>query len=160
MNVEQFRWALTDLPGDMPIVVEDSKTGWMENAALYLAPAHIDRRISGNYLYAHHRDAADNCHAVLISGFGQSDEGCVEITPQPAWPKVFDAEDDVPQRCAADDHAQHIGVADLRGMRRACRDQLGGDVCRRIDGRQHRRTVARRFAVAAEEVPTTGIIVT
>jgi hypothetical protein len=100
MNVEQLRRALADLPGDMGVVVEDSKMGWMGNAALYLAPAHIDRRISGNYIYAHHRDSsADNCHALLISCCGQSDEGFVEISPQPAWPKVIDAEAEVPQPC-------------------------------------------------------------
>ncbi len=97
MNVEQLRRVLADLPADTPIVLEDSNTGWMENAALYLAPAHIDRRVSGNYLYACHLDGADNCQALLISGFHQSDEGLVEISPHSAWPKVIDAEADVPQ---------------------------------------------------------------
>jgi hypothetical protein len=126
MNVEQLRRVLADLPGDMAIVVEDSETGWMENAALYVAPAHIDRRISGNYLYASHRDGADNCHALLISGFGQSDEDFVDISPQSAWPKVIDAEADVPQpwgsadldainpatreRCEPSDEAQSDGA--------------------------------------------------
>jgi hypothetical protein len=97
MNVEQLRRVLADLPPDTPIVLEDSKTGWMENAALYLAPAHIHRRLSGNYLYARHLEGADNCHALLISGFHQSDEGLVEISPRSVWPKVIDAEDDLPQ---------------------------------------------------------------
>jgi hypothetical protein len=97
MNVEELRRVLADLPGEMPIAVEDSKMGWMENAALYLAPAHIDRRVSGNYLYACHRDGADNCHALLISSLHQSDEAFVDITPQPRWPRVIDAEADVPQ---------------------------------------------------------------
>jgi hypothetical protein len=92
LNVEQLRRVLADLPGDMPIVIEDSRTGWMENSALYLAPAHIDRRISGNFLYARHRDDADNTHALLISAFHQSDEGVVEISRQSIWPKVIDAE--------------------------------------------------------------------
>jgi hypothetical protein len=98
MNVEQLRRVVADLPGHVPVVIEDSKMGWMENAALYLAPAHIDRRISGNYLYAHHhRDSsADNCHALLISACGQSDEGFVDISPQPGWPKMIDAEADMP----------------------------------------------------------------
>jgi hypothetical protein len=52
MNVEQLRRALADLPGEMPVVVYDSTSGWMESTALYLAPAHIDRRISGNYVCA------------------------------------------------------------------------------------------------------------
>jgi hypothetical protein len=103
MNVEQLRRVLADLPGDMPIVVDDSKMGWMENAALYLAPAHIDHCISGNYLYAHHQDGADNCHVLLTSGFSQSDEGFVEISPQSAWPKVIDAEADIPQPCGTGD---------------------------------------------------------
>jgi hypothetical protein len=102
MNVEQLRRVLADLPGDVPVVVEDSKMGWMGNAALYFAPAHLDRRISGNYIYAHHRDSSDdNCHALLISGFGQSDEGFVDISPQPAWPKVIDAEAEVQQPCGS-----------------------------------------------------------
>jgi hypothetical protein len=103
MNVEQLRRVLADLPGDMPIVVEDSKMGWMENAALYLAPAHIDHRIPGNYLYARHQDGTDNCHVLLISSFNQSDEGFVEISPQSAWPKVIDAEADIPQPCGSGD---------------------------------------------------------
>lgn len=97
VNVEQLRRVLADIPGDMAIIVEDSKMGWMENAALYLAAAHIDHRISGNYLYARHQDGADNCEALLISGCGQTDEDFVEITPQPAWPKVIDIEAEVPQ---------------------------------------------------------------
>jgi hypothetical protein len=97
MNVEQLRRVLADLPADTPIAVEDSNTGWMENVALYLAPAHIDRRISGNYLNVRHQEGADNCHALLISGFHQSDEGVVEISPRSAWPKVIDGEDDGPQ---------------------------------------------------------------
>ena len=97
MNVEQFRRVLADLPGDTPIIIEDSRVGWMENAALYLAPAHIDHRVSGNYLYARHEDGADNCEALLVSGFGQSDDGLVEITPQPARPTVIDTDAEAPQ---------------------------------------------------------------
>lgn len=93
MNVEQLRRALAGLPGEIPIAVEDSKMGWIQNAALYLAPAHVDRRVSGNFLYARHRDGADNCSALLISGLHQSDEGCVGITAEPAWPTVIDAEE-------------------------------------------------------------------
>jgi hypothetical protein len=93
MNVDQLRRVLGGLPGDMPVVVEDSKTGWMQNAGLYVAPAHVDRRISGNYLHASHREGdADNCLALLMSGFHQSDEDFVDITPQSGWPKVIDAE--------------------------------------------------------------------
>jgi hypothetical protein len=92
MNVEQLRRALAGLPGEMPVVLGDSACGWMENAALYLAPAHIDRRISGNYLHACHLDGADNCQALLVSGFGQLDENVIDISPQLAWPKVIDAE--------------------------------------------------------------------
>lgn len=97
MNVDQLRRVLADLPGEMPIAVEDSTMGWMENTALYVAPAHIDRRVSGNYLYACHRDDTDNCHALLISSLQQSDASVVDITPQPARPTVIDGEADVPQ---------------------------------------------------------------
>jgi hypothetical protein len=97
MNVEQLRRVLADLPGDMRIVVEDSQTGWVENPALYLAPAHIDRRISGNYLYAHHLEGADNCHTLLLSGFHQSDESYVEMSPQSDFPQVIDAETEAAQ---------------------------------------------------------------
>ncbi|OBI55916.1 hypothetical protein [Mycobacterium sp. E787] len=93
MNVEELRRVLADLPGELPIAVEDSTMGWMDNAALYLAPAHIDRRVSGSYLYACHRDGADNCQALLISSLHQSDDCVVGISPEPAWPTVIDAED-------------------------------------------------------------------
>src|SRR5437588_12862170 len=92
MNVGQLRRALAHLPGEMPIAVEDSNMGWMENAALYVAPAHVDRRISGNYLYACHRDGADNCQALLISSLHQSDECVVDITPERACPEVIAAD--------------------------------------------------------------------
>jgi len=78
MNIEQLRRALADHPGHMPIVVDDSSVGWMENATLYLAPRHIDRRISDNFRYARHREGADNSHALLISAFHQSDGGFLE----------------------------------------------------------------------------------
>jgi hypothetical protein len=94
MNVEQLRRALADLPGEMPVVVYDSQSGWMENAALYLAPAHIDRRVSGNFVYACHQDEADDCYALLVSGFGHYDDGFVDISPKPDWPNVIDAETD------------------------------------------------------------------
>ncbi|OBF44133.1 hypothetical protein A5787_13725 [Mycobacterium sp. 852002-50816_SCH5313054-b] len=93
MNVEELRRALAHLPGGMPIAVEDSTMGWMENAALYVAPAHIDQRVSGSYLYARHRDGADNCHALLISSLHQPDERVVDVTPKPAGPEVIAAGD-------------------------------------------------------------------
>jgi hypothetical protein len=92
MNIEQLRRILADLPGDIPVVVEDAKAGWMEGVALYLVPAHIERRISGNFVYSGHLDGADNCHALLMSAFGQHDQSVVEITPPPALPKVIDGE--------------------------------------------------------------------
>jgi hypothetical protein len=95
MNVEQLRRVLADLPGDMPVVVEDSKLGWMQNAALYVAPAHIDHCVSGNYLHARHRDDGDNCDALLMSGFGQTEPSFVDITPQAVWTKVIDVESEV-----------------------------------------------------------------
>jgi hypothetical protein len=96
MNVQELRRALAHLPGEMLIAVEDSSMGWMENAALYVAPARIERRISGNYLYASHHDRADNRYALLISGLHQSNESVVDITPEPARSQVTDA-----------DHAAH-----------------------------------------------------
>ncbi|BBX48739.1 hypothetical protein GCM10009641_02150 [Mycobacterium cookii] len=95
MNVEQLRRALAELPGDVPVVLDDCQMGWMANAGLYLAPAHLDCGITGNHLHARHRDGADNCHALLISGLGQVDPGVVDISPQIAWPEVIDVEVDV-----------------------------------------------------------------
>jgi hypothetical protein len=95
MNVEQLRRVLAEIPGDVPIVIDDCQMGWMANAALYLAPAHVDCSISGNYLRARHRDDAENCHALLISGLGQIDPNIVDITPQTAWPAVIDVEADL-----------------------------------------------------------------
>jgi hypothetical protein len=93
MNVEQLRRVLADLPGEMPVVVYDSKSGWMESTGLYLAP-HIDRRISGNYVCARHQDDADDCYALLVSGFDHFDEGFVDVFPKATWLKVIDAETD------------------------------------------------------------------
>ena len=107
MNVEQLRRVLANLPGDMPVVVEDSKMGWMQNAALYVAPAHIDHCVSGNYLHARHCDDADNCDALLMSGFGQSGGSLVEVSPQAAWATVIDVEADVCQPALGRRHEVH-----------------------------------------------------
>ena len=64
----------------------------MESTGLYLAPAHIDRRISGNYVCARHQDDADDCYALLVSGFDHFDEGFVDVFPMATWLKVIDAE--------------------------------------------------------------------
>jgi hypothetical protein len=114
VNVRELRRALAHLPGEMPIAVEDSNMGWMENAALYLAPAHVDRRRSGDYLYACHRDGADNCQALLISGLHQSDVCVVDITPEPAWPEAVDA-DDAARQTARRAARRSDGVARRRG---------------------------------------------
>ncbi len=92
MNVEQLRRVLAEIPGDMPIVLEDCQMGWMANAALYVAPAHVDCRVSGSFLRAHHLDGADNCHALLISSLGQTDQNIIDLTPQKVRPEVIDAE--------------------------------------------------------------------
>ncbi len=92
MNVEQLRRVLAEIPGDMPIILEDCQMGWMANAALYLAPAHVDCRISGNSLRARHQDGADNCHALLITSLGQTDDCIVDLTPKRLWPEIIDAE--------------------------------------------------------------------
>ncbi|SPM34612.1 hypothetical protein MRAB57_2432 [Mycobacterium rhizamassiliense] len=100
MNVDQLRRVLAELPGEMPVVLSDSKLGWMENAALYVAPAHRDRRVSGTYIYARHHAGSDNCHALLVSGFGQLDDDVVDISPQLAWPTVIDVEPEPQRSCA------------------------------------------------------------
>jgi hypothetical protein len=94
MNVEQLRRVLADIPGDLPIILEDCQMGWMANAALYVAPAHVDFRISGSFLRAHHEDGADNCHALLISSLGQTDQNVIDLTPHKVGPEVIDAEVD------------------------------------------------------------------
>jgi hypothetical protein len=94
MNVDQLRRVLAEIPGDMPIVLEDCQMGWMANAALYVAPAHVDCRISGNFLRAHHQDGADNCHALLISSLGQTDQDVIDLTPRTCLPEVIDVEVD------------------------------------------------------------------
>jgi hypothetical protein len=64
MNVDQLCRILANLPGHLPVVVEDSSAGWMQGAGLYLAPAHFDRRVSGTYLYASHQAGSDDCEAL------------------------------------------------------------------------------------------------
>jgi hypothetical protein len=92
MNIEQLRRVLADLPGDMPVIVEDSMMGWMQNTLIYSAPAHIDRRLSGTYLLAGHLNDAENCYALLISVLSQTDDDLVQITRETMWPQIIDAE--------------------------------------------------------------------
>lgn len=92
VNVEQLRRILARLPADMPVVLEDSQSGWMQNARLYIAPAHIDRHVSGNYLRARNRKGRDNFHALLISAFRQSDKVFADITPASDSLSILDAE--------------------------------------------------------------------
>jgi hypothetical protein len=95
MNVDELLRILKDLPGRLPVVVEDSSAGWMQNAGLYLAPAHFDRRISGTFLHAGHQEGPDDCQALVISAFYQSDPDYLEITGTPMWMPTIDAEVDV-----------------------------------------------------------------
>jgi hypothetical protein len=97
MNVDQLLRILTDLPGHLPVVVEDSSAGWMQGAGLYLAPAHFDRRLSGTFLYAGHQEGSDDCQALVISAFNQSNPDYFEITGPPAWTPTVDAEVDLPE---------------------------------------------------------------
>jgi hypothetical protein len=93
MDIEQLRRILARLPGDMPVVFEDSQLGWMQNARLYIAPAHIDRRVSGNYLHALNRNDRENCHALLVSAFHQPNKIFADITPESDAPKIVDVDD-------------------------------------------------------------------
>ncbi len=97
MNVDQLLRILADLPGHLPVVVEDSSSGWMQGTALYLAPAYFDRRISGTFLYEGHQEGPDDCLALVISAFNQSNPDYLEITEPPMWAPTVDAECDVPQ---------------------------------------------------------------
>jgi hypothetical protein len=103
MDVEHLRRILARLPGDMPVVLEDSQSGWMQNARLYIAPAHIDRRPSGNYLHADDRNGRDNCHALLLSGFHQPDKIIADITPDSESSRILN--DDSRTRPARRRHA-------------------------------------------------------
>lgn len=131
MNVEQLRRVLAEIPGDVPIVIDDCQMGWMANAALYLAPAHIDCCISGNYLRAQHRDGADNCHALLISSLGQIDPNVVDITPQIARPDVIDVEADIQTSCGSGSRY----VADPATPELRCDASSARPVC--VKGKSH-----------------------
>jgi hypothetical protein len=103
MNVDQMLQILKDLPGRLPIVVEDSSTGWMQGTGLYLAPAHFDHRVSGTFLHAGHQEGSDDCQALVISAFYQSNPDYVEITETPMWTPTIDAEVDLEQSRDAGD---------------------------------------------------------
>lgn len=98
MNVDQLLRVLDKLPGRLPVVVEDSSAGWMQGTGLYLAPAHFDRRISGTFLHAGHQEGPDDCQALVISAFHQSNPDYLEITDTPTWTLTIDAEADVEER--------------------------------------------------------------
>ena len=95
MNVDQLLQILKDLPGRLPVVVEDSSAGWMQGTRLYLAPAHFDHRVSGTFLHAGHEEGPDDCQALVISAFYQSNPDYLEITESPMWTPTIDAEVDV-----------------------------------------------------------------
>jgi hypothetical protein len=95
MNVDQLLQILKELPGRLPVVVEDSSAGWMQGTRLYLAPAHFDHRISGTFLHAGHEEGPDDCQALVISAFYQSNPEYLEITESPRWTPTIDAEADV-----------------------------------------------------------------
>jgi hypothetical protein len=95
MNVDQLRRNLANLPGHLPIVIEDSSAGWMQGTGLYLAPAHFDRRISGTFLHAGHQGGPDDCQALVISAFNQSNPDYLEISEPPIWMPTIDAEVDL-----------------------------------------------------------------
>jgi hypothetical protein len=95
MDVDQLLRILKDLPGRLPVVVEDSSAGWMQGTGLYLAPAHFDRRISGTFLHAGHQEGPDDCQALVVSAFYQSNPDYLEITEPPMWAPTIDVEVDV-----------------------------------------------------------------
>jgi hypothetical protein len=95
MNVDQLLRVLKDLPGCLPVVVEDSSAGWMQGAGLYLAPAHFDRRTFGTFLHAGHQEGPDDCQALVISAFHQPNPDYLEISESPMWTPTIDAEVDV-----------------------------------------------------------------
>jgi hypothetical protein len=95
MNVEQLRRILEGLPSRLPVVVEDSSAGWMQGTGLYLAPAHLDHRTSGTFLHAGHEGGPDDCQALVISAFHQSNPDYLEITESPTWTPTIDVEVDV-----------------------------------------------------------------
>ena len=92
MNVDQLLRILADLPGHLPVVVEDSSAGWMQGTGLYLAPAHFDRRVSGTFLYEGHQEGPDDCLALVVSAFNQANPDYLEITEPPIWTPTVDAE--------------------------------------------------------------------
>jgi len=98
MDVAQLRRVLNDLPDDTPVVIEDSRSGWMQNVGLYLAPAHVERCVTGNFLHAQHHRDTENCHALLMSAFYQADRDLIELTPHTSWPEVIDCDSDAQQR--------------------------------------------------------------
>ena len=111
MNVDQLLQILKDLPGRLPVVVEDSSAGWMQGTGLYLAPAHFDHRVSGTFLHTGHQAGPDDCQALVISAFYQSNPDYVEITETPTWTPTIDAEVDLGQSRDAV-HCSAIGERD------------------------------------------------
>lgn len=47
--------------------------------------------ISGSYLFVGHQEGADDRHVLVLSAFGQANEGVVDIAAKPIWPNVIDA---------------------------------------------------------------------
>jgi hypothetical protein len=111
MNVDQLLQVLRDLPGRLPVVVEDSSAGWMQGTGLYLAPAHFDHRVSETFLHAGHQEGPDDCQALVITAFHQSNPDYLDITGTPMWTPTIDAEVDVQKSKDADDWSGISGRA-------------------------------------------------
>ena len=114
MNVEQLLRILGGLPGRLPVVVEDSSAGWMQGTGLYLAPAHFDHRTSGTFLHAGHEAGPDDCQALVISAFHQSNPDYLEITESPTWTPTIDVEVDVDGRTVQSGPIAISGVGAVR----------------------------------------------
>jgi hypothetical protein len=86
ITVGQLKKAVAELPDDMPVIGEDGEFGWFQDAALFTAPAHFDRRYGfavceGSRPEWKDAESTENTTVLLLSQHGQYDEGVVCITP-------------------------------------------------------------------------------
>jgi hypothetical protein len=126
MNVDQLLRIPSDLPGRLPVVIEDSSAGWMQGAGLYLAPVHFDSRISGAFLHAGHQGGPDDCEALVISAFNQSNADYLEISEPPLWTRTVMPTRLIPAGSGSRSHDQQVGEVRCKDISPSSISERGG----------------------------------
>lgn len=145
MNVGDLRRALAGLPDDMPIVTNDSERGWDDDVGVYLAAAHVEHHTYGNVIgEGPARNSVEwpweqtDCRVLLISEFGEYDDGIVDLSPRHDRPNVVDADPDTRQLRLSVGDDQGEPTAHDRDQPHPSGDDDGDGVIGQVKSTMHR----------------------